>query len=200
MKAAVGALDLAWLLVDARLMPMHIGVLQVFEAPVDPQTDWSEKWYEALRSQPVAVAPFNLRMHRRGLSWPQWEPVQDVDLGVHLQRWALPAAGNEAALHRLVGELHAEPLDLGRPLWEFHLIEGLADGGFALYIKMHHAIVDGMGGMRLLQSALSEDAAVQATAPWSRNSALARMPVIEPGTLDVRPRWCGPTGLQCHPV
>ena len=40
-------------------------------------------------------------------------------------------------------------MDLARPLWEYHLIEGLADDRFAVYTKLHHALVDGVGAMRL---------------------------------------------------
>ena len=50
-------------------------------------------------------------------------------------------------LRTLIGRLHAVPLDRSRPPWEYHLIEGLEDGGFAIYIKVHHSTMDGIAGM-----------------------------------------------------
>ena len=55
----------------------------------------------------------------------------------------------------VVSRLHGSLLDRNRPLWEAHLIEGLADGRFALYTKIHHALCDGVTAMRLLESAVA---------------------------------------------
>ena len=50
----------------------------------------------------------------------------------------------------MIAQLHAVPLDRSRPLWEYHFIEGLEDGGFAVYIKVHHSTMDGVAGMATL--------------------------------------------------
>src|SRR5262249_56486799 len=62
-----------------------------------------------------------------------------------------------AVLWNTVSELHAETLDRSRPLWQMHLIEGLAEGQYALYIKTHHALADGVSTMRLLRQTVSSD-------------------------------------------
>ena len=68
----------------------------------------------------------------------------------------------------LCSRLHGTLLDRKRPLWEFHLIEGLADGRFAIYFKMHHALVDGVAAQRLLQNILTQDPdARDLPAPWA---------------------------------
>jgi diacylglycerol O-acyltransferase len=80
-----------------------------------------------------------------------------MDLDYHVRRSALAAPGDERELGILVSRLHGAPIDFHRPPWEAHLIEGLAGGRFALYVKVHHALVDGYTGMRLLIRAMSRD-------------------------------------------
>ncbi|MGW6693417.1 WS/DGAT/MGAT family O-acyltransferase [Rhodococcus sp. NPDC054953] len=96
-----------------------------------------------------------------------WETEEQIDLAHHVRHDALPQPGGVAELMTLVSRLHASLLDRDRPLWEMHLIEGLADGRFAVYTKIHHALADGVAAMRLLRSALSEDQdARDMPAPW----------------------------------
>jgi diacylglycerol O-acyltransferase len=74
-----------------------------------------------------------------------------------VRRSALPAPGDERELGTLVSRLHSTPIDFHRPPWEVHLIEGLTGGRVALYAKVHHALVDGFTGARLLTGAMSTD-------------------------------------------
>ena len=79
-----------------------------------------------------------------------WVVDEDFDLDYHVRRSALASPGDERELGVLVSRLHSNPIDLSRPPWEVHLIEGLEGGRFAVYTKMHHALVDGYSGVRLL--------------------------------------------------
>jgi WS/DGAT/MGAT family acyltransferase len=74
-----------------------------------------------------------------------------------VRRSALPAPGDERELGILVSRLHSNQLDFQRPLWEMHLIEGLKGGRFAVYVKTHHALVDGYSGVRMLMRSMSRD-------------------------------------------
>ena len=75
----------------------------------------------------------------------------------HVRLSALPRPGRIRELLTLVSRLHGTLLDRHRPLWEFHLIEGLADGRFARYYKVHHALVDGINATRQMTEMFSED-------------------------------------------
>ena len=86
-----------------------------------------------------------------------WVVDEDFDLDYHVRRSALASPGDERELGVLVSRLHSNPLDLSRPPWEVHLIEGLEGGRFAIYTKMHHALVDGYSGVRLMARSLSKD-------------------------------------------
>ena len=82
---------------------------------------------------------------------------RDIDLYYHVRHSALPHPGDQRELGILVSRLHSHQLDLHRPLWEVHLIEGLEGDRFALYSKMHHSLIDGVSGMRMILRALSSD-------------------------------------------
>ena len=77
-----------------------------------------------------------------------WRDADTVDLSQHCKRTTLAAGAGRDGLWRLISRLHAEPLDRSRPMWMSYLIDGLDDGRFAFYIKVHHTVVDGVAGFR----------------------------------------------------
>jgi diacylglycerol O-acyltransferase / wax synthase len=149
----------AFLFAENRQMPMHVGGLQLFEKPEGAGRDYVRQVYEQM-SQDHEIAPLFLRRPTRGISTAgQWVWTQDdaFDLEYHFRHSALPQPGRVRELLELCSRLHSTRLARERPLWETHLIEGLADGRVALYTKVHHALVDGVSAMRLLQSVMSTD-------------------------------------------
>jgi WS/DGAT/MGAT family acyltransferase len=87
----------------------------------------------------------------------RWCTDDDIDLDYHVRVSSLAQPAGMAELGELVSQLHSGRLDLNRPLWQFHLIEGLPDGRYAIYAKMHHALADGVSAMRLLAHTVSTD-------------------------------------------
>ena len=128
-------LDLSFVLMETRQTPMHVAGLQTFVPPPDAPRDFAKRVYEYLRSFPVTAPPFNYRLRGVGLAhpMPSFEEVAQVDLDYHLRHSALPYPGGERELGVLVSRLHSNPMDMDRPLWEIHLIEGLQGGRIALY-------------------------------------------------------------------
>ncbi|OBG38763.1 diacylglycerol O-acyltransferase [Mycobacterium sp. E3198] len=88
------------------------------------------------------------------LHHPMWQENCEVDLDYHLRRTTVPAPGGRRELDGLVGEIASTPLDRDRPLWEFHFVEGLAGGRYALIGKVHHALADGVASVNLLARAM----------------------------------------------
>jgi WS/DGAT/MGAT family acyltransferase len=86
-----------------------------------------------------------------------WVEADAFDLEYHVRRSALPSPGDERELGILVSRLHGYHVDFHRPPWEAHLIEGLEGGRFALYVKVHHALIDGFSAMRILARSLTTD-------------------------------------------
>ncbi len=161
--------DAAWLLMESRDTPMHVGGLYEFDLPDGASPTFLRDRIASWMQQRAVPAPWNLRLSSAplvGARLPVMSTVRDVDLGYHVRHLALPQPGGQRELGILVSRLHSHQLDLRRPLWEAHFIEGLEDGRFAMYMKLHHALIDGMSGVRLTLDSLSRDPAGEATPFW----------------------------------
>jgi len=152
-------LDTGFIAAETRQTPMQVGTLLLFRPPPGAGKEVATELFQAAIGVKAFRAPFNQRLvypaSRFGL--PHWDTDPDFDIEYHVRHSALPSPGRYRELFVLVSRLHGTLLDRSRPLWECHVIEGLASGQYALYTKMHHAQVDGMAGMRLLRASLSED-------------------------------------------
>lgn len=163
-------LDAAWLYVDSNDTPMHVGSLTIFSLPKTASGDFLQKLFTHLRGSRSFAAPFNLKLRSAKLKsvMPGWVEDRRIDLDYHLRHSALPKPGGERELGQLIQRLHSHPMDFNRPLWECTVIEGLEHNRFALYMKMHHSLVDGVGGMRMLQRMLSPNPrARNLPPPWT---------------------------------
>lgn len=161
--------DSMFLLPESREQPMHVGGLQLFDLPAGTGKGYLRELYEASVSVTDVAPVFRKRPHRSPLTLGQWTWVEDdeIDLEHHVRHSALPEPGRVRELLALTSRLHGTLLDRKRPLWEAHLIEGLEGDRFAVYTKLHHAMMDGVSAMRLLTSSLSTDpAARDVTLPW----------------------------------
>ncbi len=85
-----------------------------------------------------------------GIDAGYWVQDPDFDLDAHFHRVAVPAPGGVHELAEMVAELGGRALDRARPLWEYWLVEGLEQGRLAVIEKLHHTMVDGLGGVELL--------------------------------------------------
>ena len=150
--------DMAWLRVESARAPMHVGGLLTFYKPADAPADFCQQVVDAWRSHSAAYRPWNQRLRPGRFNYlsPEWELLDTIDVDYHFRHSALPAPGGELELGTLTSRLHSHPLDFSRPPWECHLIEGLENERFAIYLKMHHSLIDGVAGMRLLARALAE--------------------------------------------
>lgn len=152
-------LDAIFLAIESREHPMHVGGLQLFEPPADAGPEFTRDLYKSMAGATEVRPRFRRHPSRSiaGFSSVAWNHAEDVDLGYHVRRSALPAPSGMADLLDLTERLHGILLDRHRPLWEARIIEGLDDGRFAVYMKMHHALIDGVSAMRLLQRTLTDD-------------------------------------------
>lgn len=138
-------IDATFLAGETREHPMHVGGLLLFQQPSGADRDFVGDLYRHLLTYDRVRPSFRRRPASPGpLVATRWHEDDEVDLEYHVRLSALPRPGRIRELLTLVSRLHGTLLDRHRPLWEFHLIEGLADGRFAMYYKVHHALVDGI--------------------------------------------------------
>jgi diacylglycerol O-acyltransferase len=159
MPAIIDPTSLGFLLAETRSQPMHVAGLQLFEKPDDAGDDFARRLFESALAV-EEIAP--LFKKRPTLSVGSLGPGvrgegKQFDMEYRVGQSALPQTRRVRGLLELVSRLHGTRLARERPLWEAHIIEGLSDGRVAMYTKMHHALVDGISAMRLMQSVLTTD-------------------------------------------
>ena len=155
LKNRLSALDATFLSLEDDDSNMCVGGADVFAGPAPEQDEVLEELGRCLE----AVPNFRLRRVRvpLGLGRPRWADAEDFRLEDHVSRVVLDEPGDAARVQALFAHLMAEPVDHDRPPWEIQLVEGLEGGRFALLHKMHHALVDGIASVQVLQTLFSPD-------------------------------------------
>lgn len=158
-------LDAAMITGELLSSPMHVGVVLILAPPADAGTDYVDSVHA---SALTGVEPIDRRLRRyphRGVEtggiWV-WREVDTLDLSRHCRRRTV----STGEFWELIGELDSERLDRSRPMWMSYLIDGLEDGRFAFYVKVHHTVIDGVAGLRMIADALSADAARRSMPPF----------------------------------
>jgi diacylglycerol O-acyltransferase / wax synthase len=161
--------DAAWLLVESREMPMHVGGLQLFAPPDDAPPSWIADLVADAMAHTEVVPPFDRRLARPyGRAGVFHWVEDDVELPYHVQHLALPEPGRIRELLSYVSRAHGALLDRRRPLWELTLLEGIEDGRIAVYSKVHHSMLDGVAAMRQVTAMFGPDPDARgAPPPWA---------------------------------
>lgn len=153
--------DAMFLYGESREQMFHVASMMPFTPPPDAKPDHLRDLMNEVRQGLMQVQkPWNLKLKSPDFLFnplQAWIEADEIDIEYHLRRSALPSPGDERELGILVSRLHGYHVDFHRPPWEVHLIEGLEGGRFALYVKVHHSLVDGFSAMRILSNALSKD-------------------------------------------
>lgn len=156
--------DDTFLRLESRRQPLHIGMLMLLEPPQGEGKAFAKKVAERLREYTAMAPPFNLRLvQRRGVHY--WTEDSELDLDHHFVHLSLPEPGRIRELLSMVSRVHSSHLDRAFPLWRLYLIEGIEDGRIALYLKIHHSMTDGIAGIQMLASSMSNDIEKSKTMP-----------------------------------
>ncbi len=147
--------DNLFLWLERRQQPMHVAGLQIYRFPDDAGPHFISELAEYMRQFKSPTKPFDRRVETR---WHGnfWAHDDSFDLDHHFRHVALPKPGSVKELMAFISAEHSNLLDRSRPMWENYLIEAMHGRHFALYFKVHHALVDGVSAMRLGMRMLSE--------------------------------------------
>lgn len=154
----LAGLDTAMLTAEAQGLPVHATAMLTLDPASVPGGYSFERMGEFIGSRLALVPPLRRQLVEvpLGLGRPVWIEVE-VDLGAHVHRATVPAPGGPRELATFAARVHEEPLPRDRPLWQMHLVEGLADGRIAVVAKVHHALMDGAAGMEFMATFFSTE-------------------------------------------
>ena len=165
MSDRLGALDASFLHLETPTTAMHVGSVATFAVPAGG-TGYYPRLVQQI-SDRIGAVPRSRQKLRRvpgGFAHPVWVDDPDFDVGNHVRHSVLPPPGSDAQLRELAARIQSRHLDRGRPWWELHVVHGLSDNRFALITKIHHATVDGIGGLDISRL-LFDPAPTAPTAP-----------------------------------
>jgi len=144
-------IDGGFLLTESHHSPKHVAALLIFQLPKGKGVAWLRRMLDEMKEWPPCF-PFNQRLKNQTGPLYELETDPGLEINYHVRHTVLPGPGSDQQLLDVVARMHANLLDRGRPLWEFHLIEGLSGRRFAFYIKIHHALADGITIGRWLEA------------------------------------------------
>ncbi|WP_433500703.1 WS/DGAT/MGAT family O-acyltransferase [Sphaerimonospora sp. CA-214678] len=149
------ALDAQFLSVESATTTAHVAGVAILDPGAgEPVT--RDRLVGLLRERLHLAPPLRMRLADVpfGLDRPYWIDDAAADPDRHVHETVLPGPGDDRQLAAYVARVHARRLDRRRPLWEAHLIHGLAGGRVALYTKVHHCAIDGVTGSEILSALL----------------------------------------------
>jgi diacylglycerol O-acyltransferase len=183
----LSGLDTAFLCLEGRTRPMHIGALAVF-APTSAVC--SKRLVEMIGDRASQVPKLRRRIGTRW--WPPgaayWVDDPHFARDYHVHAHQLPTGGigiggqERDPLVDRMSAIMAEPLDLARPPWQIHLITGLTGNRFALLVKLHHALADGLSAVELGLRLFDGHPGMQRRSPGAAKPAPPRhrLPLLDP--------------------
>jgi WS/DGAT/MGAT family acyltransferase len=152
----LSALDTSFLDLEDANTHMHIGSVALFDAAPLARADGGVD-IERFRAL-IEASIHRIPRYRQRLAWipivkqPVWVDDARFNLHYHLRHAQLPHPGDERSLKRFAGHVMSQQLDRGKPLWEMWVVEGIEGGRFALILKAHHCMIDGVGSAELMAS------------------------------------------------
>ncbi len=183
--------DAWYLYLEGPTVHLHVTGLMV----LDPSTAPGGFSFDTLRSfitQRLHLMPtLRQRLVEVPLSidHPTWIDDPNFDPDEHLHHHIVEGAGSDAELAAVIGEFASHPLRRDRPLWDMLVVEGLAGGGAAAAMKMHHCIVDGVTGMEVMATLLDLGPEPEPHEPHEPSGGNRPVPVPSPLDAALSASW-----------
>jgi diacylglycerol O-acyltransferase len=193
----LSALDELFLHLEGPNTPMHVGALATFEGPAPTRRTILD--FVGARLERIPRARQKVQAAPLGLGRASWVDAADFDLRDHVRTATAEPPGDRPALESAAAAIMSQPLERTSPLWELSLVEGLADGRFALVSKTHHSVVDGVAGVEAISRLLESrpDGAPPARPTWTPRPAPSTEELAAAASLEGLARYArGIRGLS----
>ena len=149
----VSGSDATFLYAESPTSPMHIATLTIVEGSLE-----FDDFKKIVASKLHLIPKFRKRLLNvpMNLDYPYWVDDPNFDIDLHINRLKLPDPSNWKTLREMTSSIFSSPLDLRRPLWSIHFIEGLDEvsqvpkGSVAIVSKVHHVMIDGSSGVGIM--------------------------------------------------
>jgi WS/DGAT/MGAT family acyltransferase len=157
----LSGVDAMFLRIEEPNVHMHVGAVAIFEAgPLGTASGGLD--FPRIRASVESALGHSPRFRQKLesvplLEHPVWVDDHSFNIDYHVRHTSLPKPGSIRLLKRLAGRLMSQKLDRGNPLWEMWVVEGVEEDRFALLLKAHHCMVDGISGFDLLVRILRLD-------------------------------------------
>ena len=138
-----------------RNVSLAIGGVAIIDGSAPDYGEFKDVLAERIRAIPRCTQMLRTQLFDVGA--PQWVDDPGFDLSRHVRRVALPRPGDDAELYRVVADVLERRLDRDRPLWECWVIEGLKGNRWAILMKIHHCMADGISATRILSRLCDDD-------------------------------------------
>jgi len=190
----LSGLDASFLYMETGAQFGHVGSVTLYDPSTTPGGSLYDVMRKSLTERMHILPPFRRRLVQvpLGLDHPYWIEDPNFDLDFHLRHIAVPPPGTNLQLSELVSRIAGRPMDRERPLWEIYVIEGLANGLVALYIKIHHCTIDGVSGAEMTSTLLDTSPQGSVIEPPKE----AWKPDTIPGELEMLRRGIGASLLR----
>jgi len=144
----LSATDAGFLYLERKEIPLHMAAVAVFDGPID-----FEEFVASVDSKLPLIPRYRqvVRMPSYNMGYPTWEDDPHFDIRRHIFRVEVDPPGGQAELEALAGRVLTPLMDRSKPLWDYHVVEGLRDGRGALIARLHHSMADGISGASLLR-------------------------------------------------
>ncbi|MEI8156017.1 MAG: wax ester/triacylglycerol synthase family O-acyltransferase [Burkholderiales bacterium] len=160
-------LDFGFFIAETAASPKHVAGLLLCKRPAKSSASFVKNLYREFLAHTTVQAPFNQVIDFSLTGLPTWRTADSVDLSQHIFYHRLEKGSNDRqALYQYAANLHVPLLDRSRPLWEMHVIDGLQEGHFALYQKIHHSYADGVTMSRWIAESLANTPNDLELRPW----------------------------------
>ncbi len=174
----VSGVDAAFLYGETPSWHMHVSAVLIVDPSTAPE-NWTFENFVAKTESRLHLAPqFRWRLVEVpfGLDRPVFVEDPDFDIWAHIRRIGLPSPGGPEQLGNLIGDLVSIKLDRRKPLWEFWVIDNLAEGRIAILSKIHHSMIDGVSGSELATVLMDMEADPPPTPPPAEPRAVEAVP------------------------